>query len=122
MVDNADRIMRAFVRLKAMRTNYGDTPGFINRLIIDDYHDALGHLRAVGFDIGEFMIPASWLTTQSFSLPDSRNGAPAASNLGVSKAQFLSKIDAVLGYFELLTARTEEERPPIGFRRSHHPG
>jgi hypothetical protein len=108
MADRDDKLRRAFARLQAIQRN---VPGPPNRVVeyglIEEYHGALGHLRDLGYDVAEFMIPQGQIERSEVS-----------GTLYVRREVFLTKVDTALGYFEM---EQQEPKPTIGFRGSSQP-
>lgn len=109
MEGNHDTIIRAYALLSALRRNV-DQPSIaeynsIKDSYVEEYHDALHLLEETGMNVSHFRIPAS-------ELQPSPNGYSYSKEKYVRKSYFLSKLDAILMYFEL---RTSEPKKTMGF-------
>ena len=115
--DHGDRVRRAYVLLAAIRKNF-DFWGNVSQAVVDEYHRALDHLSAAGYDVEEFRIPKSAMKHPVLSVPMGRGGRTQyGQDFVVKGSLFVIKLDAVLGYF------TEGEGAAprqIGFQG--HPG
>lgn len=102
--DQSDKLMRAYARLRALRDNLS-TDRYIELMYVEQYHEALQHLEENGFDVAEFRISPEHLKDITIGANKKR--------LHVERPLLLSKLDAVLTYFELAV-----QRPPaaIGFK------
>jgi hypothetical protein len=103
MPDRDDKLRRAFARLQAIQRNVPPSPNVVVQYgLIEDYHGALTHLRDLGYDVTEFMIPDGQIERSQIS-----------GMLYVNRALFLSKVEAALGYFAM---EQQQPKPAIGFR------
>ena len=117
-MDPGDKIARAYSRIDALKNSLKDC-ALIKETYVREYHEALQHLADIGFDIKEFMIPQSAVSriqvggnylTREVTYSDERY---------VEGALFMSKLNAVLTYFQFRRSKEEEkEKPNIGFRGS----
>lgn len=114
--DQADALVRAYSRLVSLRDVLnGLTVGHVAQSYIDEFHGALDRLKGVGVDVEEFRV-----TPAAIQRPGSSSymGGAAAFRATrgdpyVDRALLLSKLGAVIGYFEMSTS---EPKRPIGFR------
>jgi hypothetical protein len=112
MTDDAeDKIKRAFVRLSSIRSNTPQTFE-TDEALVQEYSAALLHLEQLGYDVEEFKIPSDWLYHPWVS-KDPVNGVQYAERRVVKRALFMTKLDAVLGYFTSLATREK-----IGFAKT----
>lgn len=114
MKGNQDTIARAYSLLSSLRKNI-DQPSIneynsIKSSYVQEYHSALDLLVGIGMDVSHFRIPDSEVqprvTSTSFS------GTTYSEEKYVRKSYFLTKLDAILMYFELQTAKPRRD---IGF-------
>ncbi len=102
MVDEDDALLRAMANLQSLRKNL--RTGLVDEDWVMQYHRALDTLAELQYDIDEWRIPAGALTALEGS-GSSRRYAPAS--------MATTRIDAVIGYFEL---KMRPESPSIGFK------
>jgi hypothetical protein len=104
VADNqSDKLARAYARLRALKENMPQYR-FVNVFFVQEYHEALKHLEGLGFDVAEFKVPDHHIT---------RTTILSGRSHVVPRSLLLTKLDAVLAYFELVT-----QKPPvtIGFK------
>ena len=98
-VNRDDKLRRAYARIRAIRNNVPNPPNVVVQFgQIEDYHQALQHLKDLGENIEEFKVPENQIER-----------SPVSGLLYVDRALFLAKVDSVLNYFD------EPDRP-IGFK------
>jgi hypothetical protein len=110
MPDHDDELRRALMRLNALRNNIpSDRSSLEAATYIADYHHVLDRIAQLGYDVSDFRVPAAWVKSQALVTTyggEAKTMMPPA----VETTLFCSKLDAVLGYFEL-----DEAKTPIGF-------
>jgi tRNA-dihydrouridine synthase len=102
-----DHVRRAFASLSALRRNVPQP--WVGEELVNKYHDALRHLEEGGFDVVEFRVPDGWLNRRWLST----SGAGQKNytkDRQVSTKEFLTRLDAVLTYFEI-SRPTEKGEP-----------
>lgn len=114
MERNQDAIIRAYALLSSLRKNV-DQPSIaeyhgITSSYVGEYHKALDLLEEIGMNVSHFRIPDSEL--QPRLLVSSLSSLSYSEEKYVRKSYFLSKLDAILQYFEL---QTSEPKKTIGF-------
>jgi len=114
MEGNEDAIIRAYALLSSLRKNV-DQPSIdeynsIKSSYVEEYHKALSLLEEIGVDVSHFRIPDSELKPRL--LMASSQGSTYSEEQYVRKSFFLSKLDAIITYFEL---RTSEPKKSMGF-------
>jgi hypothetical protein len=121
MINSQDELLRAFVIIQALRKNIGEmNKNKIQETFVNEYHTALDKLINLGIDVVEFKIPSSEITTIpapsiiTIQPGQSMPKGPYTKEKYVERTFFLTKIDAVLGYFEFLTS---PEKKRIGFHK-----
>ena len=93
--EQRDHLDRAYARLVGIRNNVPKPPNWVvSTSLVKQYHDALHHLEAAGYDVAEFQIPNDHL--------DQEEGM-------AERSLFLAQVEGVLGYFELRRAREEAD-------------
>ena len=100
----SNKVRRAFERINSIRQNLPED--HVDEPFVQEYSEALRHLHDAGYDIKEFEIPQEWFERRVMGKSDA--GVTYAKHRSVNRALFLTKLDAVLGYF----ARSKEK---IGF-------
>ena len=121
MVENKqDVLARAYARLTSLRKNIAQGTfcfGVTEKYVLE-FHDVLDRLEAIGIDASEFNIPDSELkhrdTAASMYVGGERiTPYKPSKEKYVDKSFILTKLDAILGYFEIITS---EKPRKIGFR------
>jgi hypothetical protein len=105
---NGDKVRRAFERISSIRQNIPED--HVDERFVQEYSDALHHLHDAGYNVKEFEIPQQWLELRVVRKSDI--GIAHAKYRSVDRALFLTKVDAVLGYFT-------RSREKIGFTVSN---
>lgn len=103
-----DRVVRAYARLTALRKRLEEADsegGVFRERYMEEFHGALDHLSACGFDVEEFRLRPEDVWKEAFY-----------GRMVVHRALLLAKLDAVIAYFEVVTAPPERPKPQIGFR------
>jgi len=116
--ETQDRLQRAYARLVALRKTLGADTGFdpqFDEKYVREYHGALEHLEAVGFDVEEFKVPASEVDHRVTGGNYVSGKTRYSEEKFVDRGILLTKLDAVLTYFEFKTVRPEEPKREIGF-------
>jgi hypothetical protein len=111
MEKKQDTYARAYALLSSLRDNINQMKDYsIEDTYVSEYHAVLDRLESIGVDVSDFRVPdsevrprvtAAWEGGQSYS--DGKY---------VKRSFLLVKLDAILGYFKILTSE-----PPrtIGF-------
>ncbi len=102
----SDKVRRAFERISSIRQNLPERDDHVEEPFVQEYSDALHQLHDVGYDIKEFAIPEQWFELRVVGRSDA--GIVNAKCRSVNRALFLTKLDALLGYFS-------HSREKIGF-------
>lgn len=110
-----DRLARAYARLQGLKENLPNSPSLPERYV-REYHEALDHLSSIGRDIDEFKVRPEDVVPRLAGM--SRSGQPRyTQEKSVDRAILLSKLQAVITYFELsVSDAAPEPRRSIGFR------
>ncbi|MFC2004333.1 hypothetical protein ACFLUK_02190 [Chloroflexota bacterium] len=124
MVGNEqDALARAFAMLSALRKNISEMASYnVPEKYVHEFHTVLNKLEEIVQDIAEFRIPDSEVTPIDISTPvvfsldsGSRITPPHYSKEKyVDKSYILTKLDVILGYFEIITS---EKPRRIGFTK-----
>ena len=117
---NQDTILRIYTRLTALKNNLPNTSD-VNEKYIKDYHELIDLLRdETGISLNEFKVPENEIehsiTSVWPALPEfgQEAGQTYSDDRYCERPLFLSKIDALLVYFQV--KYLSEEKPQIGFR------
>lgn len=123
MVQNKqDTICRSYSRLTALKANLPTIGWGIEEKFIKEYHYILVALEeAMEMTLGEFRIPDNELqramTSHTSSDPyfGGEEETTYTNERYCSRDYVLSKVDALLTYFQILTS--PQEKPSIGFKQ-----
>ncbi len=112
MEENQDIILRAYAVLSSLRKNI-DQPSIteynsIKSSYVEEFHSVLKSLEEIGMNVSQFYIPDSEIEPIFSSL----EGETHSRDRYVRKSYFLTKLDAILIYFDMKTAKP---RKTIGF-------
>jgi hypothetical protein len=101
-----DVLARAYAKLSALRKNIDQMADYrskITETYVREFHYVLDSLESLAIDITEFRVPDSevkpLITGSSLE-----GGKRYSDDKYVDKSFILTKIDAILGYFEIITA------------------
>jgi hypothetical protein len=113
--DSQDTLARAYAMLSALRKNISQMKTYdIEEKYVTEFHNVLDKLEGVGIETAEFRVPetlvkpkitASWLEGDVSQHEYSEEKY-------VERSFILTKIDAVLSYFEIITS---EKPRKMGF-------
>ena len=113
--NNQDILIRVYATLSSLRKNISQINYGIEEKYVNQYHEALDRLQSIGIDVTEFRIPHSEVRPRSTGGSYITGETFYSEEKYIDKPVILIKLDAVLSYFEIITA----ERPKnIGFRQS----
>ena len=113
MEDNAqDMLARAYVLLSSLRKNVTQA-GSVSEKYVNEYRLVLDKLQKIGINISDFQIPLSEIKPRLLSFNYATHEERYSTEKYVDQAYFLTKLDALLGYFEIITS---EQPRRIGFR------
>jgi hypothetical protein len=104
-------VRRAHERVSALRANLPEGPT-VHERYVTEYHQALRHLAALGYDVEEFKVPGTWIQLWVFSALPSASAPATYRPRFVERGLFLAKLDAVLECFTV----PQEPHQGIGFR------
>ncbi len=118
-----DALARAFATLSSLRKNIGEIPSHnLAEKYVQEFHTVLNKLEGIGLDVAEFRIPDSEVAPIDVSGPivislDSGNRLTPphySEEKYIDKLFILTKLDAILGYFEIITS---DKPRKIGFTK-----
>ena len=118
-----DALARAYATLKSLRTNIAEMTD-AKETYVNEFHTVLIRLQDIGINVSEFWILDSEVKPKvtSVSPVNYIGGGGGGGHVIYSKEKYvdksylLFKIDAILGYFEIITA---EKPKRIGFTKSN---
>ena len=117
--EKQDTLARAYVTLSSLRKNIdqmADYKGKVLETYVREFHTVLDRLEGIGVDVSEFRIPDSVVKPliRASWLEDGRSHHSYSDEKYVDKSFILIKLDAILGYFEIITS---EKPKRIGFNK-----
>ena len=103
------KLKRVLAALDAIRSN---VPNQLDEKDVAQYHEELDRLESLNYDVQEWRIPESWLEKQSVKsqsyIDSSRKSYYPPF---VYQYRFLTKIDALLGFFQIEGKKVGFEAP-----------
>jgi len=116
--NDQDILARAYAMLSALRQNISQIKDYrVEEKYVDEFHNVLNKLESVGIETAEFRIPDSLvkpILRASWIDGDGTSRDRYSEEKYIERSFILTKIDAVLGYFEIITS---EKPRRIGFRK-----
>jgi len=120
MVENKQDILaRAFKMLSSLRKNIDQmTDPNVPEKYVNEYHVVLDGLKVIGMDLPEFHVPDSEVKPKVTGVSPVSYIGGGGGHVSYSKEKYvdkpfiLTKLDAILGYFESITS---EKPRKIGF-------
>ncbi len=109
--NSQDELVRAYATLSSLRKNT-DQIHDITPIYVNEFHSVLAKLEGIGITVSEFRIPDSEIKPRPSSINSLTGEVSYTQERYVAKAYFLTKLDAILGYFEIITS---EKPKRIGF-------
>ena len=121
--EKQDTLARAYATLKALRNNIDKMKEYsVPEKYFDEFLNVLAKLEGVGIETAEFRVPDSEVKPKVISAAPVNNSSGMAVGIPrysdekyVDKSFILTKLDAILGYFEIITS---EKPRRIGFTKS----
>ena len=120
--NNQDVLARAYAMLSSLRKNIDQmTDSKVPETYVHEFHSVLTKLESIRMDVSEFRIPDSEIAPRvtaihTLTFADTpAGGADFSKEKYVDKSLILTKLDAILGYFEIITS---EKPKRIGFSTS----
>ena len=117
MVENEQDILaRAFATLSSFQKNIDSetVPYSVEETYVREFHSVLDRLEAIGIDVSEFRIPSSEVKRVARGGSYITGERWYSDEKCVDKPYFLTKLGAILGYFEIITS---EKPRKIGFSK-----
>ena len=111
-----DELIRAYTMLKSLRKNIDQmTTNSIPETYVNEFHSVLGRLENIDIEVSEFRIPDS-AVQPIIDRPITNVRGEVIKHYSkekyVNKSFILIKLDAILGYFEIITS---EKPRKMGF-------
>lgn len=110
-----DALARAYARLSALRKNIGKMVDYlVLETYVQEFHAVLDRIEGIGIDVSEFRIPASEVEPRIRAswMEGNTSKHEYFEEKYIDKSFILTKLDAILGYFEIITS---EKPKRIGF-------
>ena len=112
--NSQDAIARVYAMLSSLRKNI-DQIGAVPEKYVREFHTMLDRLEGIGIDVSEFRIPDSEVQPQVTIIRFERGEKSYSKEKYVDRSFILTKLDAILGYFEIITS---EKPRRMGFTKS----
>lgn len=109
-----DTLRRTYALLSALKANL-PKHSHIHQKYVTEYHNVIDRLEAGGLDLSEFRIPAEQIKRILTSMNYLSGEKRYSDDLFVEESFFMTKLDALLGYFVLAI---DNKKPQIGFAKS----
>jgi len=114
-----DALARAYAMLSSLRKNIDQMTALVRETYVREFHAEIAKLEEIGLNVSEFRIPDSEVaprvtTIRTLTFSDKPAGPVYSKEKYVDKSFILTKIDALLGYFEIITS---EKPRRIGFTK-----
>jgi len=119
MEKSQDELARAYATLSSLRKNIDEMTDYsVTETYVQEFHAVLDRLQGI-IDIAEFRIPDSVVKPKITDVPATSNiGGGRVGHVSYSEEKYverlfiLTKLDAILGYFEIITS---EKPKRMGF-------
>jgi len=112
---NGDRLIRAVSLLTALRKNTSgesiDEYTGLTTSHVTEFHTILTSVSSIGIDVTEFLVPEQEVKPRV--TVQTSNGPRYSEEKYVRKSLFLTKLDAIINYLEILL---KEKPRPAGFQ------
>ena len=109
---NQDVLARAYAMLTSLQKNINQMKDDPTEIFVQEFHTVLDRLENIGMEVSEFRIPDSAVQPQITAWWE--GGESYSEEKYVERALILTKLDAALGYFEIITS---EKPKKIGFSK-----
>jgi hypothetical protein len=113
--NSQDELARAYAMLSSLRKNIEQMTSTIPETYVHEFHKVLDKLEGIGIDVSDFRVPHTEVTPKITSLNVITGEKDWSDERYVDKPYLLTKIDAILGYFEIITS---EKPKRLGFHTS----
>lgn len=119
--DKQDILARAYAMLTSLRKHIGDmTSNNVPETYVREFHTVLDRLESIEIDVAEFCIPDSEVKPKVTGVSPVSSHGGGGGHVSYSKEKYVDKsfiltqLDAILGYFEIITP---EKPRKIGFSK-----
>jgi len=116
--DSQDTLARAYAMLSALQQNISQIKDYsVEEKYVNEFHNVLDKLESIEIETAEFRIPDLLVKPKITASWSGRDGSHHrySEEKYVERSFILTKIDAVLGYFAIITSEKPRE---IGFHTS----
>jgi len=110
-----DKLLRLYVKLRALRTQLGDRGGDVAETIVREYSGLISELEMLGVNLNDFQIPPDWAHPSMTSFNLLSGSKTYSRTLYVERTLFLTRFDGLLSYFKVAYLTPVAARPEIGF-------
>ncbi|MFC1901856.1 hypothetical protein ACFLX3_02895 [Chloroflexota bacterium] len=112
---NADKLRRAILLLKTLRSNIKDSKEYIDlpESHVIKFHNLLLSISQSGIDVTEFHIPKTELKPSVESVNSVKGNTTYSNDKYVRKSIYLCKLDGIINN---LSALLEEPKRSVGFK------
>ena len=108
-----DALARVYATLSSLRKNIDQMTEYsVEEKFVREFHTRLDKLAGIGADVSEFRIPDSEVTPR-ITPSNTLTGTSYSKEKYVQRSFILTKLDAILRYFEIITSKKPRE---IGYR------
>ena len=99
-----DILARAYAMLSALRKNIEQVPSPVPEKYVLEYDKVLNRLEGIGINVTEFRVPDSQVIRKLLSINILTGKKKYSEQNYVERPFVLTKLDAILGYFEITTS------------------
>ncbi len=114
--NNQDVLARAYAMLIALQKNIAQMK-YVKETYVCEFHTVLDRLEGIGVEVSEFRISDSEIAPHVQVWNYGGGSDSYSKEKYVDKPYILTKLDAILGYFEITTPEKSEKPKKIGFRK-----
>lgn len=112
--DDPNIIFKALAKLKGIRTNIKEASHYTHEKYIHEYNATVSEIAGVLQDnLDTFLVPQTEIAPKITSISPSTGTKYSSDRWGETQL-LLTKLDSVIGYFEMLIGN-KEPKSPMGF-------
>ena len=114
--NDQDTLARAYATLSSLRKNIDQMDYNVPEIYVSEFHTVLDSLEGIGKEVSEFRIPDSALKPKpgASMYVEGKEIFSSKGDICVERSFILTKLDAILGYFEIITS---EKPRRIGYTK-----